>query len=62
MAGAPELPADPLAAFPARVEMVQADPAQPWRPWVGVVLAAGRSERLASVTGVAPRRCSGWGG
>jgi hypothetical protein len=29
---------------------------------VGVVLAAGRSERLASVTGVAPRRCSGWGG
>jgi hypothetical protein len=51
MAGAPELPADPLAAFPARVEVVQADPARPRRPWVGVVLAAGRSERLASVTG-----------
>src|SRR5215216_667522 len=50
MAGAPELPADPLAAFPARVEMVQPDPARS-RPRVGVVLAAGRSERLAAVTG-----------
>jgi len=26
------------------------------------VLAAGRSQRLVSVTGVALRRCSGWGG
>src|SRR5215203_158427 len=50
MAGAPELPADPLAAFPARVEMVQPSPARS-RPRVGVVLAAGRSERLAAVTG-----------
>jgi 1L-myo-inositol 1-phosphate cytidylyltransferase / CDP-L-myo-inositol myo-inositolphosphotransferase len=50
MAGAPELPADPLAAFPARVEMVQPTPARS-RPRVGVVLAAGRSERLAAVTG-----------
>jgi choline kinase/phosphatidylglycerophosphate synthase len=50
MAGAPELPADPLAAFPARVEMVQPTPARS-RPRVAVVLAAGRSERLAAVTG-----------
>src|SRR5215217_783815 len=50
MAGAPELPADPLAAFPAGVEMVQPSPARS-RPRVGVVLAAGRSERLAAVTG-----------
>jgi choline kinase/phosphatidylglycerophosphate synthase len=50
MAGAPELPADPLAVFPARVEMVQPTPARS-RPRVGVVLAAGRSERLAAVTG-----------
>jgi choline kinase/phosphatidylglycerophosphate synthase len=50
MAGAPELPADPLAVFPARMEMVQPTPARS-RPRVGVVLAAGRSERLAAVTG-----------
>jgi molybdopterin-guanine dinucleotide biosynthesis protein A len=51
MAEAPQLPADPLTAFPGRGEVVQPDPAR-WRlPWVGVVLAAGRSERLASVIG-----------
>jgi 1L-myo-inositol 1-phosphate cytidylyltransferase / CDP-L-myo-inositol myo-inositolphosphotransferase len=51
MAEAPELPADPLASFPSRAEVVQPDPARSRRPQVGVVLAAGRSERLASVTG-----------
>jgi hypothetical protein len=51
MAEAPELPADPLASFPVPAEVVQPDPARSRRPRVGVVLAAGRSERLASVTG-----------
>jgi len=51
MAEAPELPADPLASFPGRVEMVQPDPARSRLPRMGVVLAAGQSERLASVTG-----------
>jgi 1L-myo-inositol 1-phosphate cytidylyltransferase / CDP-L-myo-inositol myo-inositolphosphotransferase len=51
MAEASELPPDPFASFAGRAEMAQPDPAR-WRlPWVGVVLAAGRSERLASVTG-----------
>jgi 1L-myo-inositol 1-phosphate cytidylyltransferase / CDP-L-myo-inositol myo-inositolphosphotransferase len=51
MAEAPELPADPFASFAGRAEVVQPDPAR-WRlPWVGVVLAADRSQRLASVTG-----------
>ena len=51
MAEAPQLPADPLALFPGRVEVVQPDPARSGQPRVGVVLAAGQSERLASVTG-----------
>jgi 1L-myo-inositol 1-phosphate cytidylyltransferase / CDP-L-myo-inositol myo-inositolphosphotransferase len=51
MAEAPELSPDPFASFPARVEVVQPDPARSRLPRVGVVLAAGRSERLASVTG-----------
>jgi hypothetical protein len=51
MAEAPELPAEPLASFAGRAGMVQPDPARSRRPRVGVVLAAGRSERLASVTG-----------
>ena len=51
MAEAPELPADPLASFPGRAEVVQPDPARSWLPRVGVVLAAGQSQRLASVTG-----------
>ena len=63
MAEAPELPADPLASFPGRPEVgVQPDPARSRLGRVGVVLAAGQSERLASVTGVAPRPCSGWVG
>ena len=51
MPEAPELPADPLASFPGRVEVVQPDPARSRLPRVGVVLAAGQSERLTSVTG-----------
>jgi hypothetical protein len=51
MAEAPELPAHPFASFPGRAEVVQPDPARSRPLRVGVVLAAGRSERLASVTG-----------
>jgi choline kinase len=51
LAEAPELPADPLASFPSRAEVVQPDPARSRLPRVGVVLAAAQSERLASVTG-----------
>ena len=51
MAEASELPPDPFASFAGRADVVQPDPAR-WRlPWVGVGLAAGRSQRLASVTG-----------
>jgi choline kinase/phosphatidylglycerophosphate synthase len=50
MAEAPELPADPFASFAGRAEVVQPDPARSRLPRVGVVLAAGRSQRLASVT------------
>jgi choline kinase/phosphatidylglycerophosphate synthase len=51
MAEAPELPADPLAPLPRRAEVVQSDPPLSRPPRVGVVLAAGRSQRLESVTG-----------
>ena len=51
MAEAPELPADPLATFPGRAEVVRPDPRLSRPTRVGVVLAAGRSERLESVTG-----------
>jgi choline kinase len=51
MAEAPELPPDPLASLPRRVDVVQPDPPRSRLPRVGVVLAAGRSERLESVTG-----------
>jgi choline kinase len=51
MAEAPQRPPDLLTAFPGRAEVVQPDPARSGLPRVGVVLAAGRSERLASVTG-----------
>src|SRR5215218_11338189 len=47
----PELPADPLAPLPGRAEGVQPDPARSRLPRVGVVLAAGQSQRLVSVTG-----------
>jgi hypothetical protein len=51
MAEAPELPSRPFASFAGRAEVVQPDPVRSRLPRVGVVLAAGRSERLASVTG-----------
>jgi choline kinase len=51
MAEAPQLPPDPLTAFPQRADVVQPDPPQSRLPRVGVVLAAGRSQRLESVTG-----------
>ena len=51
MAEASELPPDPFASFAARAEVVQRDPVRSRPLRVGVVLAAGRSERLASVTG-----------
>jgi CTP:molybdopterin cytidylyltransferase MocA len=51
MAEAPELPAHPLASFAGRAEVVQPEPARSRLLRVGVVLAAGRSERLESVTG-----------
>jgi CDP-L-myo-inositol myo-inositolphosphotransferase len=51
MAEAPERPADPLAWFPGRAEAVWPEPPRSGLPRVGVVLAAGRSRRLASVTG-----------
>jgi choline kinase/phosphatidylglycerophosphate synthase len=51
MAEAPQLPPDPLATLPPRAEVVQPDPPLSRLPRVGVVLAAGRSERLGGVTG-----------
>ena len=51
MAEAPQLPPDPLVSLPRRAEVVQPDPPLSQLPRVGVVLAAGRSERLESVTG-----------
>jgi hypothetical protein len=60
MAEAPQLPPDPLVSPPRRAEVVQPDPPLLQLPRVGVVLAAGRSERLESVTGVAPRPFSAW--
>ncbi len=51
MAEAPQLPPDPLATLPRRVGVPRPAPQPAWLPRVGVVLAAGRSERLESVTG-----------
>ena len=51
MAEAPELPADPLDPLPGRAGMVRPGQLPSPRPRVGVVLAAGRSQRLESVTG-----------
>jgi CDP-L-myo-inositol myo-inositolphosphotransferase len=51
MAEAPQPPPDPLASLPRQAEVVQPDPPLSRLPRVGVVLAAGRSERLESVTG-----------
>jgi CTP:molybdopterin cytidylyltransferase MocA len=51
MAEAPQLPSDPLTAFPQRGGGGRPTPPPSRLPRVGVVLAAGQSERLASVTG-----------
>jgi 1L-myo-inositol 1-phosphate cytidylyltransferase / CDP-L-myo-inositol myo-inositolphosphotransferase len=51
MAEAPQRPPDPLVSLPRRAEVVQPDPPLLRLLRVGVVLAAGRSERLESVTG-----------
>jgi choline kinase/phosphatidylglycerophosphate synthase len=50
MAEAPQLPPDPLASLPRQAEVVQPDPPLSRLPRVGVVLAAGRSERLGPLT------------
>jgi choline kinase/phosphatidylglycerophosphate synthase len=47
----PELPADPLTSVSGRPEVIQPDRPLSRRLRVGVVLAAGRSQRLVSVTG-----------
>jgi choline kinase len=51
VAEAAELPPDPFALLPGRADVVQPDPPLSRLPRVGVVLAAGRSVRLGSVTG-----------
>ncbi len=51
MAEAPQLPSDPLASLPRQAEVVRPTSPLSRLPRVGVVLAAGRSERLESVTG-----------
>jgi choline kinase/phosphatidylglycerophosphate synthase len=51
MAEAPQRPPDPVTAFSRRAEVVQPTPPPSRLPRVGVVLAAGRSQRLESVTG-----------
>ena len=51
MAEAPQRPPDPLTAFPQRADLVQPTLPRSRLPRVGVVLAAGRSQRLESVTG-----------
>jgi CDP-L-myo-inositol myo-inositolphosphotransferase len=51
MAEASQLPPDPLASLPRQADVVQPDPPRSRLPRVGVVLAAGRSERLEPVTG-----------
>jgi hypothetical protein len=50
MAEAPQLPSDPLTALPQRAGGARPTPPLLRLPRVGVVLAAGRSERLESVT------------
>jgi len=50
MAEAPELPSDPFTALSPRADVVQPDPRLSRLPRVGVVLAAGRSQRLDPLT------------
>jgi hypothetical protein len=61
MAEAPQLPPDPLVSLPRRADVAQPDPPLSRLPRVGVVLAAGRSQRLESVTGGGSKALSGWG-
>jgi choline kinase/phosphatidylglycerophosphate synthase len=51
MAATPKLPPDPVAAPSQTAGAARPDPARSRLPRVGVVLAAGQSQRLASVTG-----------
>jgi choline kinase/phosphatidylglycerophosphate synthase len=51
VAEASELAPDPFALLPGRADVIQPDPPLSRLPRVGVVLAAGRSKRLESVTG-----------
>jgi choline kinase/phosphatidylglycerophosphate synthase len=51
MAATPKLPPDPVAAPSQTAGAARPDPARSRLPRVGVVLAAGRSQRLESVTG-----------
>jgi hypothetical protein len=51
MAEAPQRPPDPLTALPQPADVIQPTPPRSRLPRVGVVLAAGQSQRLASVTG-----------
>jgi hypothetical protein len=55
VAEASELAPDPLATLPPRVDAARPTPLLSRLPRVGVVLAAGRSERLGSVTGGASK-------
>jgi choline kinase/phosphatidylglycerophosphate synthase len=50
VAEASELPPDPLGSLPRRVDVVRPDPPLSRLPRVGVVLAAGRSQRLDALT------------
>jgi hypothetical protein len=60
LAEASELPRDLLASLPGRADVVQPTSPLSRLPRVGVVLAAGRSERLESVTGGGSKALSGW--
>jgi hypothetical protein len=60
MAEAPQLPSDPLTALPQRAGSAQPTPPLLRLPRVGVVLAAGRSERLESVTGGGSKALLRW--
>jgi 1L-myo-inositol 1-phosphate cytidylyltransferase / CDP-L-myo-inositol myo-inositolphosphotransferase len=62
MAETPQLPSNPLTAFPQRVGAARPTPPGSRLPRVGVVLAAGRSERLESLTGGGSKALLRFGG
>jgi choline kinase len=62
MAATPKLPPDPVAAPSQTAGAARPTPPLPRPPRVGVVLAAGQSERLASVTGGASKALLRLGG